>query len=265
MADPTPIAADHERDRLREFWNRRYRTFELAESGWAGAGQRFNQYVYRCKEHAARAALHKAGFTSDQTFDVLDAGCGQGYFCDFYAREFPRARYTGVDVSSRVIAHLGHSRPGGAFFEGDLATWQPAKTFDVIQAFEVLHLVLDDAVVAKIFSNLASLLRATGVLLVTMTRSPVEEATRPYTRHRPLDRMRGWWEAAGLRERLIQPIYYWLPDSGPEWPLTRPVFYRLDPWLLYVADRLAVKLQLPRLPTGPDSRTELVALTRHTG
>src|SRR5438067_1026359 len=104
-----------ERDRLRGFWNSRYQEFSLSESGWLGAGDRLNQYIYRCKTQALLQSLTMRGFSRTDEFSVLDAGCGQGYFAAFYRERYPAARYVGLDLSERAIAHLRRAEPGTEF------------------------------------------------------------------------------------------------------------------------------------------------------
>lgn len=250
--------------RLRAFWEARYQGFSLSESGWSGAGDAFNRLVYRCKTAAARRALASCGHTAGSRFQVLDAGCGQGYFADFYARAFPHADYVGLDLSRRVISHLHATRPGIEAHEGDLSRWspEPPRRFDVIQCLEVLHLILDDDVVQRAFENLAHLLMPGGALLVTVRPGEEEATPSHYLRHRAESRLRDWWQAAGLVERRRIPIYYWMPDGGPAWPAMRPVFFRLPAAAIYAADRLALRLRLPRVATGPDSKMALVVLGR---
>lgn len=250
--------------RLREFWNTRYQAFSLSESGWAGAGESFNRFVYRCKSSAVVRALATRGITSATAFSVLDAGCGQGYFADDYGRRYPRASYTGLDLSRRVVDHLRRTRPSLDVHEGDLATWTPApsRRFDVIQCLEVLHLILDDDGVRRGFQNFARLVAPQGVVLVTARPGEDDIAPSGYLRFRPESQLRRWWREAGLEERGRVRLYYWMPDRGPSWRVTQPMFFRLPPALIYAADRLALRLRLPAPATGPDSRTELVVLGR---
>lgn len=248
--------------RLREFWNSRYQAFTLSESGWAGAGDAFNHYVYRCKSAAMTRALASRGYTAASTFAVLDAGCGQGYFADFYASRYPQAGYVGLDLSRRVIDHLRKTRPAIDVHEGDLSRWSPTppRRFDVIQCLEVLHLILDDEVVSRAFANFGRLVSASGMVLVTVRPGEDEASPGTYLRFRPESQMRAWWQAAGLVEERRVPLYYWMPDRGPRWRLTHPLFFRLPPATIYAMDRVALSLRLPRAATGPDSRTELVVL-----
>jgi SAM-dependent methyltransferase len=261
---PTADAPPDDISRLRDFWNARYQAFSLSESGWAGAGDEFNHYVYRCKSAAIVRALKYRGYSEGATFAVLDAGCGQGYFADFYADRFPNAAYVGLDLSRRVINHLRATRPAVEVHECDFSSWspEPFRRFDVIQCLEVLHLILDDDVVRRTFLNFARLVRNAGVVLVTMRPGEEEASPGDYLRYRRESQMREWWESAGLVEHCRFPMYYWMPDQGPRWRATQPLFFRMPPAGIYALDRLALTIGLPRAATGPDSRTELVMLTR---
>jgi SAM-dependent methyltransferase len=257
--------ADASRDdisRLREFWNARYQSFSLSESGWSGAGESFNRFVYRCKSAAIRRALDRRGYSSSAPFGVLDAGCGQGFFADFYYEHYPNANYVGVDLSHRVVEHVKRTRPGVEVHEGDLSSWSPSplRQFDVVQCLEVLHLVLDDEVVRRALVNFRRLLRASGIVLVTVRPGEDDAAAGGYLRFRPESQLRAWWQAAGLVECGRLPIYYWMPDQGPRWRWTRPLFFRLPPAAIYALDRAALTLRMPRVATGPDSQTQLVIL-----
>src|SRR5438128_3608226 len=111
-----PVA---EAERLKRFWETRYQRFSLSESGWLGAGEKKNRLLYSCKTHALKASLKDLGLKNDSSFSVLDAGCGQGYFARFYQDCFPRVKYTGIDISSKVIAHLKPSFSHYTFFADD--------------------------------------------------------------------------------------------------------------------------------------------------
>jgi len=247
--------------RLRSFWDSRYRTFALSESGWAGAGEVHNRLVYRCKVAAIARALRRAGYTADRLFSVLDAGCGQGFFADFYARAFPRARYTGLDVSSRLIAHLRASRPEAEFETAEITTWNAGgRRFDVVQSIEVLHLLLDDALVATALRNIGRWLTPGGVALVTAVLPTVTESRLGYLRFQARRDFEAMIQQAGLRLDHDDPMYYFLPDGGPSWAWSRPLCHRLPRRVLYAVDRLALTLHAPRVATGPDSMMRLLTL-----
>jgi SAM-dependent methyltransferase len=264
------MTSDHTRssetDRLRAFWEDRYASFDLSASGWRGAGERFNQLAYRCKTAAVVRALRRIGVTEESTFAVLDAGCGQGFFADFFHTRYPKADYTGIDVSPRVIEHLRETRPWAQFVCGDLAAWTPdrSKRFDVVLSIEVLHLMTDDEHARRAVVHLASLLDPAGTFLVTAVLPPETVQPSDYLRFRSEAVHRNWWDAAGLREQFREAMYYWFPDGGPRWRATRALFFHLDPRIVYALDRVALRLRLPRVATGFDSNMQLLALRRAT-
>jgi len=249
--------------RLREFWNSRYARFTLSESGWFGAGERLNARIYACKRQALRRALASLGLTRDVRWSVLDAGCGQGHFARFYGDGYPSARYVGVDISERAVAHLRRTMPVAEFHLADLSEWDDpeSRTFDVVQSFEVLHLILDDDVVSRALANLKRRLSANGALLITAAMPAMTIQPSDYLRHRS----RSFWEttlrALGLRIVSERPMYYWLPDGGPRNKYLRYALTRLGPDALYAIDRAAFALGLPQPPSaGIDCRTRLLTI-----
>lgn len=251
--------------RLREFWNRRYADFTLSESGWLGAGERLNERIYACKRQALRRAIASLGLARRASWSVLDAGCGQGHFARFYRREYPAATYVGIDISERAIAHLQRSVDGAEFHVADLSRWDDAaeRRFEVVQSLEVLHLILDDAVVARALGSLAGRLNARGALLVTAALPETTIQPNDYLRYRS----RSFWEsttaALGLRIVAERPVYYWLPSGGPAHRYLRYAMTRLGPDALYAVDRAALALRVPRPSSaGIDSRMRLLTIQR---
>ena len=251
-----------EGERLRQFWETRYQRFGLDESGWLGAGEKKNEYFYACKAQALSAALKDLGLRADSRFSVLDAGCGQGYFANFYRSRFRLAEYTGVDISTRVVDHLRELFGNYNFFADDFTVWRHpnARCFDVIQSFEVLHLILDDDLVEKAIRSFKEQLQSGGHIL--MTAILPEESIEPndYIRFRS----RQWFESLfarlGLEVLTERPMYYWLPDGYPRSRYIRGMLGLPGPYFLYVIDRFGLALRLPRFRTGLDSRMKLLTL-----
>jgi SAM-dependent methyltransferase len=259
-----PATTSDER-RLREFWNKRYSSFTLSESGWFGAGERLNRRIYACKQQALRAALSATTADRRRRFTVLDAGCGQGHFARFYRDAYPSAEYVGVDISERAVTHLRASIEGAEFHVADIGQWvdPQGRTFDVVQSLEVLHLILDDATVVRAIGALAAHMAPGGAMLVTAALP--EETFQPsdYLRYRS----RAFWESTiaslGLRIGSERPMYYWLPSGGPANKYLRYAMNRLGPGALYAVDRAALALRVPRAASvGIDSRMRLLTIQR---
>ena len=253
-------AAEH----AREFWDRRYKEFSLSESGWMGAAERYNAYLYECKRQALVQALCRIGVNSSSSIDVLDAGCGQGFFAGLWSTDFRNARYAGVDICEKAIAHLRNELPYANFFTGDLTSWRhpEQKAFDIIHAFHVFLMFVSDAAVEGAVLNLASQLKPGGHLLVTAAMPETSVDPSEYTRHQS----RSFWEEVFRKGKLTlltaDNMYYWLPDGGPRNKYANKFLRLPGPWLLYALDRLAHRMRLPQKFGGWDSRTKLLVLHR---
>jgi SAM-dependent methyltransferase len=252
------------RERLRQHWDARYATFSLDESGCLGAGAGLSRMIYRAKEQALRKGLCDAGFTSDRRFRVLDMACGFGYFAGFYREAFPRASYTGVDISVRAIEHARQTMTHAEFFADDVVNWRhpAAARFDVIQAIDVLQLLIDDEAFDGAVRTLATHLADDGILMIPLVFS---DAPQTASHHRI--RSRAYFErliaTLGLRVTAESPIYYWLVDGGPVNRVARAVFARTGPRALYLVDRLALTLGLENHhPDHVLSRARLLTIRR---
>jgi len=259
------VSADTTRAALRQHWDDRYRTLSLDESGCLGAGPALSRMIYRAKEAGLTTALRRAGMTADRSFRVLDMACGFGYFAGFYADAFPNASYTGVDISARAIQRARETATSAAeFFADDVVTWRhPAGTrFDVIQAIDVLQLLMDDASFDAAVANLARHLADAGVLLVPL----VCADSAPDVGHHRI-RSRAYFDrlitSLGLVVVDELPMYYWLVDGGPTGRVARALFARAGARALYAVDRLALAAGLENhRPQHVLSRARLLTI-RH--
>ena len=82
---------------------------------------------------------------------VLDLGCGLGYWRDAIARHLPAATYTGVEVSSYLCETMGWT-------EGSVVDFKSRRRFDLLICQGVLQYLTDDECEAAI-ANLAKLCR----------------------------------------------------------------------------------------------------------
>lgn len=252
------------REQLTRHWDQRYATFSLDESGCLGAGAGLSRMIYRAKEAALRKALDRAGYPAGRAFRVLDMACGFGYFAGFYRTAFPAASFTGVDISARAIDHARTTTPSAEFFADDAVTWRhpDAARFDVVQAIDVLQLLVDDAAFDEALRTLAVHLATDGVMLM-----PLMFADAPPAASHHRIRSRAYFDrliaALGLEVIDEAPVYYWLVDGGPVHRLARAFFARTGPLALYLVDRLALRLGLEnRRPDHVLSRARLLTI-RH--
>jgi SAM-dependent methyltransferase len=107
--------------------------------------------------------------------DILDAGCGPGWYTDWLARN--GARVVAVDCSARMVKLADKRLAGRARVMqgdvGDLRNLLLGGTFDVVLSSLVLHYVGD---LTKTFREWARLLRPCGTLVFS-THHPIHQAS----------------------------------------------------------------------------------------
>jgi SAM-dependent methyltransferase len=82
---------------------------------------------------------------------ILDAGCGLGWMRRPLLRAFPRAKYTGIEVSSHICERYGWTH-------ASLASYRTRTRFDLVICYDVLQ-YLTDAEAARAIANLGRLCR----------------------------------------------------------------------------------------------------------
>lgn len=99
---------------------------------------------------------------------VLDAGSGNGCYSFYFAKKYPSARITGIDISDEKIQNLKiiSNRLGLknlVFHKDDLAQYRSKEKFDLINCIDVLEHIKDDR---KALANLRIALKEDGILLL---------------------------------------------------------------------------------------------------
>ena len=82
---------------------------------------------------------------------ILDAGCGLGWMRQPLLRAFPRAKYTGLEVSAHICERYGWT-------QASIASYRTRTRFDLIVCYDVLQ-YLTDAEAARAIANLGRLCR----------------------------------------------------------------------------------------------------------
>ena len=95
--------------------------------------------------------------------DILDAGCGNGYYLSRLQLFFPEKTYSGVDISPELIARGKNRHPAVCLSVNDIAAYSPARQVDlIIMRFVVQHLKDLDGIVTAA----GRLLKPSGSLLI---------------------------------------------------------------------------------------------------
>lgn len=155
----TPVA-EEERDYER-YWNR------LKESARYHPANRFRYTLI-----ANRLKRYVAAFSG-----VLDMGCGDARLLRYLRTVRPEARFSGCDVSQRVIDIDSREEPLVKFFQADVtapdfadrARQAVSEPPDMIVCSEVIEHVEDDD---SLLANAATLLAPGGYLVLTTQSGP---------------------------------------------------------------------------------------------
>ena len=97
---------------------------------------------------------------------ILDLGCGLGRLREPLLARFPRARYTGVEVSEYLCAELG-------WVHDSVATFRARRRFDLVICQDVLQYI-DDEEAERALDNLARHCRG-ALFFGALTREDWEE------------------------------------------------------------------------------------------
>jgi SAM-dependent methyltransferase len=149
--------------------------------------------------------------------DVLDAGCGHGWYADWLARK--GARVVAVD-RSRDMGTLARDRLGGRahVIHGDVSDLRDtlaSGSFDIVMSSLVVHYLAD---LSKTFHEWARLLRPSGTLVFS-THHPVHEKRIRYPGYLCAELIEEEWDWLGEKMR-----YYHRPLRDLTEPLSAAKF-----------------------------------------
>lgn len=117
---------------------------------------------------------------------VVDLGCGPGNSTAVLAARYPAAVITGVDCDDDMLARARQRLPWVEFIRADIATWQPAASFDVVFANASLHWLPDHA---TLYPRLLGHVAKGGALAIQTPDNADEPA---HVRIRALAREKPW-------------------------------------------------------------------------
>ena len=225
----TPVAYEP-----REFWQRRLSEhFDLRGTGESGLPLAYNRACYALRRSVLDRALREAGAAvAGRT--VLDVGCGTGFFTAYYLDH--GARVTGLDIAPVAIERLAARHPEARFLLADVSEAEIAGHFDLVNAFDVLYHITDDARWERAVRHLAQAVAPGGLLLVTDTFAALG-GLAAHNQSRPLARYQELLAAAGLVPGRLYPTHVLLNrELGPL------RFVNRAPGLLLLADRALLAL-----------------------
>jgi SAM-dependent methyltransferase len=221
-----------------EYWERTLaEQFDLRGTGEPGLSLAYNRACYQLRREVLDRVLVSIGL-DPRGKRVLDVGCGTGFWTAYYTGR--GADYTGLDIAPTSIAKLQAAYPGSRFVLSDVSEADLAGTWDIVNVFDVLYHVTDDAKWEAALTRLARAVAPGGALLVTdLFETPAGLAE--HNKMRPLERYRSVLDATGVRFTYepLRPTHVLLNRHLGFWR-----FLNRAPGLLLAMDRTLLALGL---------------------
>ncbi len=218
----------------REFWDQRLsEQFDLRGTGETGLSLAYNRACYALRHAVLQRTLAEAG-VDPRGRTVLDVGCGTGFFTAYYLER--GGRVTGLDIAPTSVARLSERHPGARFLLGDVSEVAIEDRYDIVNAFDVLYHITDDAKWEAAVRHLARATGPKGTMLLTDTFAE-RPRTAAHNRMRPLARYRALIEAEGLEIFAVNPTHVLLNRELGPWR-----FLNRAPGLLLALDRMLLAL-----------------------
>jgi SAM-dependent methyltransferase len=228
--------------RPQEFWEQRLEAqFDLRGTGETGLSLAYNRACYRLRAEVLGACLQRAGLLPGGR-RVLDIGCGTGFWTDWYVTR--GAHYTGVDIAQVSVDRLAERYPEQRFVRADVSEGVPGGPYDIVNVFDVLYHITDEARWEAALRHLAGAVAPGGLLLVTDVFSD-RGSLAEHNVMRPLGRYLEVIGAAGLVREQLLPTHVLLNRHLGPWR-----FLNRWPGLLLAADRALLSLGLGQDPAA---------------
>jgi SAM-dependent methyltransferase len=128
-----------------------------------------------------------AGVCDLTGLSVLEVGCGFGDLGVHVCARFPEVRYTGVDLSPRMVEEARRCHPGLEFFCSDLMALPDTAQYDVVLAQGIFYLLREDAeartqaMIAKMYALARKAVAFSAISSWTTRKTPGEHYLDPAT------------------------------------------------------------------------------------
>ena len=210
---------------------------DLRGTGEPGLSLAYNRAMYDLRRRVLERELAREG-VDPRGRDVLDGGSGVGFYVDWYLRH--GARVTGIELTDAGAELLRRRFPEARVLQGDLAETDPGGTFNIVNCWDVLYHIVDDARWEAALTNLARAVAPGGVLLVSDVLRPYHGSLAGHNKPREEAAYARVLAANGLAVRRTVPTHWFL---NRDLKLFKGV-NRLH-GLLHLTDRLLLALAVP--------------------
>ena len=199
------------REEAISYWDHRHRAeTDLRSGGHVGWDASANEAFY-LRRTASILEIIGDRFGTDDPLFALDAGCGKGAFCRALAK--CGIIVDGIDASPEAIAYC-REHGDGRYEVARLAEFRNPWLYDVVYSVDVLFHILEDDDWEASLTNLASLVRLAGTLIVADEAKDRRRPAGNYIVHRPLSAYDTVLEPLGFAFKSFSPYAFRENDVG---------------------------------------------------
>jgi SAM-dependent methyltransferase len=232
-----------------EYWDKLLsENTSLKGVGWPNWPESYNLILYKKYlkgfEKVINDLQQKYSFPLNENIKVFEAGPGTGFYTNYFYQAGVK-KYTGADISESSINKLKGKYPEFNFFRKDISLTdefinENKETFDLINIVDVLLHITDDNKFRNAVSNLSSMLKHGGYIIVgdaiSIYRKTNHAEGSKYTHDvsRHIDYLNSVFTASGVEMLGIYQRYNFLLNKNFDFKysifdlLNKPFFFLLN-------------------------------------
>ncbi len=149
---------------LIDFWNQRHEKLGLYSGGDKGISdfENFEFYIHRLSIILKLISKYNVG---KRPLDILDAGCGKGFFSNgLFSSGYI---VTGIDSSLSAISFCKENYPKIFFKQDNLDNFILNKAFDVVVCIDVMFHIVEDNLWENSVKNLAYHVKNNSIIIIS--------------------------------------------------------------------------------------------------
>lgn len=207
MTDSAPKKNDYDPEL---YWRKRYEEVDITKSGHIDLPAVYNHWLYRRKKECLMDVLGRVGFQPEGS-KVFEIATGTGVYVEMWKQK-GGVNLVGVDISQSATDFAKQRFPGYCFYKRDISEPGLENTvgvgFDLVTAIDVLYHVVDDSGFETALTNIATVIKPGGVLVLHEQFRQHGERHFGYIRCRTLKDYTAALQKAGFEVLLRSPTFF---------------------------------------------------------